>query len=406
MDLTVEYAAHNGGSEPVGRLYQDPRGRVFFEYASSWRSGARELSPLYLPNRTEGAVVSPTPDFGELFGLFEDALPDWWGEQMMRRRFADLGIPWGKVTALRKLACQGERKMGALIFRPVLEEGNFNDDVWVELSGLVTAAREAMAGETAELMAQLVRSGMSPGGVRPKALLAFSPGFQEVRLDDPAPDGFESWLLKFDLDLELHEGGIEFAYAAMAREAGIDVPETHLLEAGGGRHFLSRRFDRATGGRRIHLHSFSGLTHTPLRNGMEYGELMNLARALTGDHRAVEEVFRRAVFNVIAGNDDDHGRNHAFLMDDDGTWRLAPAFDLMPATYALASGFRAGRINGKAAEIRRRDLKRLGEEQGVRRIDATIDQVIEAMKRWEVHAEEAGLPKRVVGEVRGQMPMV
>ena len=403
MDLTVDYAIR-GGSEPVGRLYQDPRGRVFFEYDPSWRSGARELSPLYLPNRTEGAVVSPTPDFGELFGLFEDALPDWWGEQMMRRRFADLGIPWGKVTALRKLACQGERKMGALIFRPVLEEGNFNDDVWVELSGLVTAAREALAGETAELMAQLVRSGMSPGGVRPKALLAFSPGFQQVRLDDPAPDGFESWLLKFDLDPELHNGGIEFAYAAMAREAGIDVPGTHLLEAGGGRHFLTRRFDRANGGRRIHLHSFSGLTHTPLRNGMEYGELMNLARALTGDHRAVEEVFRRAVFNVVAGNDDDHGRNHAFLMDDDGTWRLAPAFDLMPATYPLASGFRAGRINGRAAEIRRSDLKRLGEEQGVRKIDATIAQVLEAVAHWEIHAAEAGLPKGTIAEVSQQMP--
>ncbi len=397
MELEVHWTGQD--ERRVGRLYQEPRGGVFFEYDAAWRAGRCELSPLYLPNETTGAVAAPTSAFGELHGLFQDALPDWWGERLMRRHFEERGIPWKKVTVLRKLACQGDRKMGALAFRPDVDGKDFNDGLVAELGDLVAAARDALRGESGHVLAELLQSGMSPGGAQPKALLAMSEDFAEIRLDDPAPEGFGAWLIKFDTEPVLMEGRIEAAYAAMARAAGIDVPETHLLEAAGGSHFLTRRFDRSASGERLHLHSYSGLTQTPLREGVEYAELMDLARALTEDHRAVEEIFRRAVFNVAAANDDDHGRNHAFLMDGDGAWSLAPAFDLTLATYPLASGFRAARVMGKAAGIRRADLKRLGEEQGVRRIDEVIDQVLDAVADWPRHAEDHGLSKSVTARV-------
>lgn len=401
MELEVIWSG--GAEERVGRLYQDARGQVFFEYDAAWRSGGRELSPLYLPNETIGAVSTPTPGFGELHGLFQDALPDWWGEQLMRRHFEERGIPWRKVTALRKLACQGERKMGALVFRPDPDAGDFTSGMAAELSELVDAARAALKGGTGEVLEELMKSGMSPGGAQPKALLAVSDDFSEIRLDDPAPEGFGNWLVKFDTEPELADGRIEAAYAAMAGAAGIDVPETRLLEAAGGCHFLSRRFDRTKDGKRVHLHSYSGLTHTPLRDGLEYGDLMNLARVLTGDERAVEEIFRRAVFNVAAVNDDDHGRNHAFLMDERGTWKLAPAFDLTFATNPLTSGFRAGRIGGRAMNVTRKDLKKLGEEQGVRKIDEKIDQVLEAVGDWPRFAEDARMPDREISRIEGEL---
>lgn len=388
-----------GVEERVGRLYQDGRGVIFFEYDVGWRSGRRELSPLYLPNELAGAVTTPTPGFGGLHGLFQDALPDWWGERLMRRHFEERGIPWSRVTALRKLACQGERKMGALAFRPDPDGEDFNDGLVAELGGLVEAAREAMRGESGEVLEELMRSGMTPGGAQPKGLLAISDDFSEVRLDDPAPEGFGGWLVKFDVEPVLCEGRIEAAYGAMARAAGIDVAEMRLLEAAGGCHFLSRRFDRTADGGRVHLHSYSGLTHTALRDGLEYGDLMGLARGLTGDQRAVEEIFRRAVFNVAAGNDDDHGRNHAFLMDARGGWRVAPAFDLTYATYPLATGFRAGRVMGKAGAISRADLRRLGEEQGVRRVDGVIEEVLEALAGWEGFARGCGLPRAITAMV-------
>jgi serine/threonine-protein kinase HipA len=121
------------------------------------------------------------------------------------------------------------------------------------------------------------------------------------------------------------------------------MAETRLLECDDAAHFVSRRFDRDVHHNRLHLHSYSGLTHTPLRDGLEYGDLITLAGTLTQRQEAAEEVFRRAVFHVLAANDDDHGRNHAFLMDEEGTWSLAPAFDVTCASYPLVRGFRAGR---------------------------------------------------------------
>ena len=398
LELEVHWSGE--GPQRVGRLFQDERGKVFFEYDMAWRGGSRELSPLYLAHgAAAGAVATPTPAFGELHGLFQDVLPDWWGERLMRWHFEERGISWNKVTALRKLSCQGEGKMGALAFRPELDGRDFNTEMVAELSELVAAARDAMRGESGEVLAELLQSGMSPGGAQPKALLAISEDFTEIRLDDPAQAGFKSWLIKFDTEPVLHEGRIEAAYAAMARAAGIQMPETRLWEAAGGSHFLTRRFDRTADGQRLHLHSYSGLTHTPLRDGLEYADLMDLGRALTADQQTVEEIFRRVIFNVAAANDDDHGRNHAFLMDGEGTWKLAPAFDVTLATYPLASGFRAARVKGKAREIRRSDLRRLGEEQSVRRVDETIDQVLAAVADWERHAADFGIPAAITDRV-------
>ena len=176
--------------------------------------------------------------------------------------------------------------MGALAFRPDPDASDFGDGLVAELGELVEAARDALRGESGHVLIELLQSGMSPGGAQPKALLAISHDFSEIRLDDPAPAGFGSWLVKFDTEPVLHEGRIEAAYAAMARAAGIDVPETRVLEAAGGCHFLTRRFDRSLRGAKLHLHSYSGLTHTPLRDGLDYADLMGLASLVTRRCRA------------------------------------------------------------------------------------------------------------------------
>jgi serine/threonine-protein kinase HipA len=403
MELEVRWAGRDPRS--VGRLYQNDRGTVFFEYDAAWRAGALELSPVYLPNSTVGAVSTTTPGFGELHGLFQDTLPDWWGERLMQRYFEKTGIPWNRVTALRKLACQGDRKMGAMSFHPFMDGTDFNDSMIADLGAMVEAARATMRGETGEVLAALMKSGISPGGAQPKALLAISEDFTEIRLDDPAPAGFGAWLVKFDIDPVLQDGRIEAAYADMARAAGLQVPETRLLEIGHACHFMSRRFDRTRHGERLHLHSYSGLTHTSLRDGLEYGDLIEITRSLTHDQRCVEEIFRRAVFNVLAANDDDHGRNHAFLMDADGQWTLAPAFDLTLATHPLASGYRAARVLGKNTNITSKDLFRLAEEHAVGKASGIIQQVTDAVADWENHAIRNGISRANMAAVSAQHRM-
>jgi serine/threonine-protein kinase HipA len=209
-------------------------------------------------------------------------------------------------------------------------------------------------------------------------------------------------LVKFDIDPTLQNGRIEAAYADMARDAGLDVPETRLLETGGAAHFLSRRFDRTAQGERLHLHSYSGLTHTPLRDGLEYGDLIDITRMLTRDQRAVDEIFRRAAFNVLAANDDDHGRNHAFLMDPEGNWMPAPAYDLTLATNPLGSGFRAARVNGRSIDVSPRDLMRLGSEHDVRSPAQIIQEVRDAVAAWPTHAARYAINRANLANVAAQ----
>jgi serine/threonine-protein kinase HipA len=407
MELTVHYAPEGlAAARAVGRLYEDSRGAVYFEYDKAWRADGLELSPLHLPRSLTGAVAGPARTYGPLFGLFDDALPDWWGEQMMRRFFGDLGIPWNRVTALQKLACGGESKMGALVFRPAFVQPSFRHDLTVEVGQLVEAAQAAAHGETGPLLDRLIPSALTPGGAQPKAALSFSADFARLGPTEPPDDDFTAWLLKFDLDPELHEGRIELAFNRMAAAAGIEVAGSRLLESRDGRraHFMSRRFDRGPGGRRVHMHTFSGLTHTPPRDGVDYHDLLNLTRQLARDQAAVEQVFRRAAFNIAAGNDDDHGRNHAFLLEPDGTWRLSPAYDLTLAANPLTSGIRAGAVNGKTHDIGRRDLLRLADDHGVRRPGEALDQVTDALARWPGLATAAGIPPAVAAACRKRMP--
>jgi serine/threonine-protein kinase HipA len=292
--------------------------------------------------------------------------------------------------------------MGALQFLPSLDEDTFADQLFLELSELVEAAREMLRGDSATVLKALMRSGMSPGGAQPKALLAISPNFDDISLDDCAPEGYGHWLVKFEMEPVLQDGRIEAAYAAMAQRAGIDIAETRLLEHDGVAHFASRRFDRDAKQQRLHLHSYSGLTHTPLRDGLEYGDLIAVARSLTQNQQAAEEIFRRAVFHVMAANDDDHGRNHAFLMDHVGTWTVAPAFDVTLASYPLASGFRAARVLGKASNISKKDLLKLATEQDIRQPREIIEQVESALAEWPRIALDFGISKSNAASVQAQ----
>ncbi|MBT8036795.1 MAG: type II toxin-antitoxin system HipA family toxin [Verrucomicrobiae bacterium] len=404
MKIEVLYL---GGRENtvIGHLVEAVDGRVFFEYDAEWVARGIQLSPIYLPNETLGSVATPTPGFGPLFGLFADSLPDWWGDQMMKRYFGDKGIPWNSVTALQKLACAGGHAMGAIGYEAPLSGGSFREELTVEVAELVQNAHSFLHGSTENMLPGLIRSGLSPGGAQPKVLLGFNQDFSRAMAGGGSlPRGFERWLLKFDLDTEYEHGKEEYAYSLMARAAGIRMAETHLLVGSDGtHHFLSKRFDRP-GDTRRHVHTYSGLTHTLVREGVEYGELMDLTRVLTGSEVEVEEVFRRACFNVFAGNDDDHGKNHAFLMELDGQWKVSPAYDLTSTSNPLVTGMRAASVNGKSVDVGRLDLKRLGESQSVRKIDDTIEEVLNAIKDWGRWAGEAGLCKFRTEQVRDEMP--
>ncbi len=405
MKLDVRYLGITD-APLVGSLADDARGRVFFQYNADWIARGLELSPLRLPLRLTAPVTTPTPEFSPLFGLFDDSMPDWWGQKLMRHHFAGLGIPWNNVRALDKLACQGAFSMGALAYEPDQSPDAFRVSLATQVSDLVDAARHLLAGDSQDVLPALVRGGLSPGGAQPKSLVAFDEDFSHaVAGGGNAPPGFTQWLVKFQLDADDPVGRAELAVTRMAAAAGIRIPETRIHETPDGlAHFLSKRFDLQPGLPPLHLHTFAGLTHTPVRESIDYSDLLGLCRELTLRETEVEQAFVRAAFNLGVANDDDHARNHAFLLDPEDGWRLAPAYDLTRTGYPLGSGYRAAGIGGRFAHLGPADLRRLGRDQGVRRIDETLNRVIETIRRWPEFAAEAGLPTVHAAMLADEMP--
>jgi len=391
----------------VGAVAEADDGRITFEYDPEFRRRGLEISPLLLPVSLRGPVTFPElhrlTAFEGLPGVLADALPDRFGNAVITKYFSDRGRPEDAMRPVQKLLYIGKRAMGALEFRPPLRVQRPAERESLEIADLVEQARIVVEGRPEVGIPEMLRVGASAGGARPKALILWNRARNVVRsgFAEPRP-GDEHWIIKFDGVGEVGEpdatpkpfNRIEFAYSRMARDAGIAMPETRLVEERGHGHLLVRRFDRVEG-RKLHLHSLGGLHHVDfnLPGQFSYEQFLRTILALGLDYPTLEEAYRRAVFNVVAVNQDDHVKNISFLMDDRGTWRLAPAYDL---TYARGAGYTRYHqmsLNGKRDGFARADLLALGGKMDIRGDgEAVVDEVIAAMRNWDRYAEEAKVP--------------
>jgi serine/threonine-protein kinase HipA len=402
--------------QDVGALALDPAtGFYVFQYAQRWRRRGLEFSPLAMPVSREYHIFPALPrtTFLGLPATIADALPDAFGNALVDEYLARQGMDRQAITPLDRLAYQGRRGMGALEFRPARGPRSQQASA-VELEHLVTTARAAVRGQIGPhdaALLPLIRVGTSAGGARAKAVIAWDPATGDIRSGQvEAPPGYERWLLKFDgmgRDDELGRGGdygrIEQAYATMARAAGIDFPATRLLEEGGRAHFMVQRFDRTPAGGKLHMQSLCGLAGLDFNaiGAHGYEQLLQAVDALDLGAAARTEVLRRAAFNVTAANCDDHTKNHAFLMDADGRWRLAPAYDV---THAYNP---AGRwtyqhlmsVNGRFAGITRSDLLAMADRYAIPGAKSALDDVRAAVKTWPEHAAAAGLTEEAAAGV-------
>jgi serine/threonine-protein kinase HipA len=308
--------------------------------------------------------------------------------------------------------------MGALEFAPAngptpLGREDLDVAALVRLASEVLTSREnliASLGESGKehALRTILSVGTSAGGARAKAVIAWNPKTNVVRSGQIEPgDGFEHWLLKFDgvsgnQDKELEDpqnyGVIEYAYSMMARAAGIEITECRLLEEGGRRHFMTRRFDRPDGNVKLHMQSLGGLAHYDFNSAgaNSYEQALQAIRQLHLSMAAVDQQFRRMVFNVVARNQDDHVKNIAFLMDPEGQWALSPAFDI---THSYSpTGRWTNRhqmsINGKLEDFNVDDFRACAEVVSMKRgrADDILDEVREAVKKWPSFASDTGVP--------------
>ncbi len=393
--LRVRYQGRDVGR--LAEIVAGSRTYLGFEYDPSFLAAGEALSPFKLPLRPGVQFRDGEVPGDQLPGLFEDSLPDAWGDRIMTDWFVRQGTPAHRVTPLMKLAYVGRRGMGALEYEP----GDGPDlSESVELERIAGDAERAV--EVGTFSEALTVVGTSAGGAQPKALVALaSPtttnaGFSVWTGSGEIPAGFAPWLVKFTLARLVRPGldaRVEHAYARMAAAAGIDVPETRLLPAAGLVHFASRRFDRH-GSERIHYHSLARLLHA-VGGDLDYDTLLRVTSKLTHRHADVVEAYRRAVFNVLARNDDDHGKNHGFLYRG-REWRLAPAFDVthcpLPERGLAVCGERRHARRSQLEDLAARfDLKR--EAPGI------IEACVAALRQWPRFAALANVPEALTAEV-------
>ena len=390
--LNVSLQLSGPNEVAVGRLAMHGR-RVIFEYDPTFvQQSGFEISPAYL-RRDFGVREERTGVFGGLYGVFADSLPDSWGRLLVDRRARSLGLDPAALTPLDRLACVGTTGLGALTYRP-----GFPVEVTesaVDIGALAAEAQRVIVGDPGDVLAALLQLGSSPGGARPKILVARRPdGSFAHGISDPEPDHVPL-IVKFPGPGDPRDiGPIEHAYAAMARAAGLRMTDCGLIEdPTGPGWFVTERFDRHAG-QRLHLHSLAGLLHAdPWIPSLDYEALLRATQFLTRDVRDVYAALRMAAFNVFAYNRDDHARQFSFLMDGSGEWHLSPAYDLTFATGP--GGEHSTSVVGEGRAPGRTHLLKLAARAG---LDAEpskkiIDEVAEATQGWTTFADAAGVSR-------------
>ena len=402
---------------------QDGEDVASFEYDAEFAQSGIQVAPIVMPlsRRVFRFPELSRPTFLGLPGLLADSLPDKFGNALIDAWLASQGRQPGSFNAVERLCYTGERGMGALEFAPAIGP-RAKETTHIEVGKLVELASEilthrnklqtTLAAEGGEdALRDILRVGTSAGGARAKAVIAWNPKTNEVRSGQvKAGQGFEYWLLKFDgvsgnKDKELDDpkgyGVIEYAYYLMALECGIEISECRLFKENGRSHFMTRRFDRIVGsaaGEKLHMQSLCALAHYDfnMAGAYSYEQALLVMRQLQLPMQAVEQLFRRMVFNIVARNQDDHVKNIAFLMNKSGEWRLSPAFD-MTYSFNPAGAWTARHqmtMNGKRDDFTMEDFNACAKTASMKRGRAAkiVAEVQATVSEWRSFAEEAGVP--------------
>ena len=412
--------------------FNTEKGIGAFEYDPGFIKKGIELSPIKMPLSSQ-IYSFPELDFNTfkgLPGLIADSLPDDFGNAVLNAWVAGQGRSPSDITPLQRLQFTGKRGMGALEYAPATRLRSLNASQQIELQSLVSIAQEILdsraefkvelnqnSQEDREAMMALLSVGMSAGGARPKAVLAFNEDFTQVRSGQArVPAGFTHYLLKFDGVSEhnknqetfgdpLGYGAMEFVYYLMAKKCDIDIMPCHLLPEGNRRHFITQRFDRI-GNAKLHVQTLNGLAHVDYKKpgSFSYAELFGIARQLKLSAIEAEQLLKRMIFNIVARNHDDHSKNFAFILKND-KWSLAPAYDLAysykPGSKWVNSHWMS--LNGKRDNFTRSDfysLEKLSPIFNRRKINDIIDNTVEHVSTWRQLAQEWDLPKTLMDEIQ------
>jgi serine/threonine-protein kinase HipA len=383
--------------QKVGTLAQKDK-KIYFEYDKEFLKSGLEISPYKLPLKS-GVFRCDDDTFDGIWGVFADSLPDGWGRLLLDRYLLRLGKNPRELTPLDRLAYVGSGAMGALGYEPsepVVEE-NLQE---ITLDKLFRSSLSILAGSSEHLIDELLALGGSSGGARPKVLLQLREETKEIIFaKESLVDGYSHYMVKFPSSQDIPQmGAVEYAYSLMAKDAGVKMPSTFLLEGKEQKYFAVKRFDRENE-EQLHMHSVAGLVHSDFRYPtLDYDDLLRLTLHLTKNMQEVKKVFRLACFNLFTHNRDDHAKNFSYLMDKNGVWSFAPAYDLV-FSYGVGSEH-STMFLGEGRNPTKEHLLRLAKKHSIKEGNIIVDEVLSAVERWNQYADMAGIKKKIILEIQ------
>ena len=408
--------------EPIGTVdWNEETGNSIFQYTENAYNNQREPSPILMPK--EGRTYITNRDhinFNNLPYLLSDSMPDDFGNIMMKEWLRQQSLSYSDINPVDRLTYVGSRGMGALEYAPINHKSD--KDYQVNVTELLAVAR--MVFEEKENtqygnldkkgLTNILRIGTSVGGARAKALIATKEDSNgkilEIKPGDVVqPENYTYWLLKIDgankksLGESEGIGKIEYAYYKMAKNCKIDISESRLYIEENRSHFLTKRFDRSDKGEKLHMQTFGSLIGVDfkIQRASSYETLFRTMKRLQLPYGQFEQQYRRAIFNVIARNHDDHVKNFSFLMDRKGVWKISPAYDL---TYSYKPGgiwtdVHQSSIMGKFKDFRKADLIEFGQQFGIKKCKQIIEEIIDKISDWQLIAKEVDIPSAVRTEI-------
>jgi len=383
----------------IGTLsYESIRGEMVYQF--TYHPNWLKQSPHLILSKELPLVSGPLYKKGNLFDLFQDALPDRWGRRLIDKRErmeADKNhrLPRTLTDIDYLLSIDDNTRMGALRF--MSENGDYagiQDSVtsvppithireFIDLAQLFEKSELDGTTLREQWLYNLYRQGSSLGGARPKANVRDVDGTLYIAKIPSIHD-------EYDIALWEH-----FA-CCLAKEAGILTTPTRVLHLEGQPYhtLLSRRFDRI-GDRRIHF--ASAMTLCGLQDGASadtgngYLDIVDMLIGNSGIadiHTSLVELYRRVVFNCMIGNHDDHFRNHGFLLTSRG-WEWSPIYDVNPTNFTTQSLLINTTSNESSIEL----LLNSADEYMLDAIEAAtiIQQVKSAVSHWRATATRCGI---------------
>lgn len=287
--------------------------------------------------------------------------------------------------------------MGALEFQPAhIQE---DSSVCIELDSLYELAnrifneRQDIAIDTRNgfIMEDLYKVSTSAGGQRPKAIIAIDEETGVIRSGQAnLPHNFTHYILKFDTGKpdDFPFTRVEMAYYLMAKDCGIDMMPSRLVEIEGTQNFLTQRFDRV-GGKKIHTQTLAAMSSF----ADTYEDLFVVGRKIRLTAEEQTQQYRRMVFNVLAGNVDDHTKNFSFVMYPNSEWHISPAYDLLFSIDPASRFFRSHELSiiGKRNNITRKDLIVFAKNQDIKNAANIIEQIADVVNNFKYYAEQVGI---------------